>query len=81
LISTNHGWEELPEDGIHRDFDIPNNVLGFTVAAAGTSFPNVFSGMCVARQGKATRFTRQGMWGFTSLVVITVFHSGYPLVN
>ena len=29
------------------------NVLGFTVAAAGTSFPNVFSGMCVARQGKA----------------------------
>lgn len=40
-------------DGIHRDFDIPNNVLGFTVAAAGTSFPNVFSGMCVARQGKA----------------------------
>eukprot|EP00434_Breviolum_minutum_P008990 symbB.v1.2.007919.t1/scaffold495.1/size259991/3 len=40
-------------DGIHRDFDIPTNVLGFTVAAAGTSFPNVFSGMCVARQGKA----------------------------
>lgn len=47
---------ELPtpiQDGIHRDFDIPTNVLGFTVAAAGTSFPNVFSGMCVARQGKA----------------------------
>ena len=41
------------QDGIHRDFAIPTNVLGFTVAAAGTSFPNVFSGMCVARQGKA----------------------------
>eukprot|EP00913_Durusdinium_trenchii_P028117 g26361.t1 len=40
-------------DGIHADFGIPNNVLGFTVAAAGTSFPNVFSGICVARQGKA----------------------------
>ncbi|CAJ1370337.1 unnamed protein product [Effrenium voratum] len=40
-------------DGIHNAFDIPNNVLGFTVAAAGTSFPNVFSGICVARQGKA----------------------------
>ena len=68
LISINHGWDELPEDGIHRDFDIPNNVLGFTVAAAGTSFPNVFSGMCVARQGKATRETTRrsgGMWGFT----------------
>merc|ERR1712194_972531 len=27
---------------------------GFTVAAAGTSFPNVFSGMVVSRQGKTT---------------------------
>lgn len=45
----------LEEDGIHADFGIPNNVLGFTVAAAGTSFPNVFSGICVARQGKAAQ--------------------------
>jgi len=41
-------------DGIHRDFGISTQVLGFTVAAAGTSFPNVFSGMVVARQGKTT---------------------------
>jgi len=41
-------------DGIHRDFGISNQVLGFTVAAAGTSLPNVFSGMCVARQGKTS---------------------------
>jgi len=41
-------------DGIHRDFGISNTLLGFTVAAAGTSFPNVFSGMMVARQGKTT---------------------------
>ena len=41
-------------DGIHADFGISNAILGFTVAAAGTSFPNVFSGMCVARQGKTT---------------------------
>jgi Ca2+/Na+ antiporter len=41
-------------DGIHADFGISTQVLGFTVAAAGTSFPNVFSGMVVARQGKTT---------------------------
>jgi len=41
-------------DGIHEDFGISNAVLGFTVAAAGTSFPNVFSGMVVARQGKTS---------------------------
>merc|ERR1712056_123337 len=41
-------------DGIHADFGISQNVLGFTVAAAGTSFPNVFSGMVVSRQGKTT---------------------------
>jgi len=41
-------------DGIHQDFGISTSVLGYTIAAAGTSFPNVFSGMCVARQGKTT---------------------------
>merc|ERR1711979_118800 len=41
-------------DGIHQDFGISNAILGFTVAAAGTSFPNVFSGMVVSRQGKTT---------------------------
>merc|ERR1719456_1741480 len=41
-------------DGIHADFGISQNVLGFTVAAAGTSFPNVFSGMVVSKQGKTT---------------------------
>eukprot|EP00435_Cladocopium_sp_Y103_P044111 s784_g12.t1 len=41
-------------NGIHKDFRISTSVLGYTVAAAGTSFPNVFSGMCVARQGKTT---------------------------
>ncbi|CAK9035561.1 unnamed protein product [Durusdinium trenchii] len=41
-------------DGIHQDFGISTSVLGYTVAAAGTSFPNVFSGICVARQGKTT---------------------------
>jgi len=41
-------------EGIHEDFGISNSILGFTVAAAGTSFPNVFSGMVVSRQGKTT---------------------------
>jgi len=41
-------------DGIHADFSISVTVLGFTVAAGGTSFPNVFSGMVVARQGKTS---------------------------
>merc|ERR1712113_905985 len=41
-------------EGIHADFSISNAILGFTVAAAGTSFPNVFSGMVVSRQGKTT---------------------------
>jgi len=41
-------------EGIHEDFGIPTSLLGFTIAAAGTSFPNVFSGMVVSRQGKTT---------------------------
>lgn len=41
-------------DGLHDDFGISTTVLGFTLAAAGTSFPNVFSGMVVAQQGKTT---------------------------
>jgi K+-dependent Na+/Ca+ exchanger-like protein len=41
-------------DWIHEDFGIPTGLLGFTIAAAGTSFPNVFSGMVVSRQGKTT---------------------------
>jgi K+-dependent Na+/Ca+ exchanger-like protein len=41
-------------DGIHEDFGISTGLLGFTIAAAGTSFPNVFSGMVVSRQGKTT---------------------------
>jgi Ca2+/Na+ antiporter len=40
--------------GIHEDFGIPTGLLGFTIAAAGTSFPNVFAGMVVSRQGKTT---------------------------
>lgn len=41
-------------DGLHDDFGISNGILGFTIAAAGTSFPNVFSGMVVSRQGRTT---------------------------
>merc|ERR1712232_1105479 len=41
-------------DWIHEDFGISTGLLGFTIAAAGTSFPNVFSGMVVSRQGKTT---------------------------
>jgi len=41
-------------DGLHADFGISNGILGFTIAAAGTSFPNVFSGMVVSRQGRTT---------------------------
>merc|ERR1712139_1805 len=40
--------------GLHSNFGIPTGLLGFTIAAAGTSFPNVFSGMVVSRQGKTT---------------------------
>merc|ERR1712061_431894 len=42
------GWMDRKTRGIS------NGILGFTVAAAGTSFPNVFSGMVVSRQGKTT---------------------------
>mmetsp|Transcript_64751 Transcript_64751/g.189877 ORF Transcript_64751/g.189877 Transcript_64751/m.189877 type:complete len:715 (-) Transcript_64751:86-2230(-) len=41
-------------DGIHEAFGISEALLGFTVAAAGTSFPNVISGMVVSRQGKTS---------------------------
>jgi Ca2+/Na+ antiporter len=39
-------------DIISYEFDIPVTVLGFTVAAIGTSFPNVISCIAVSRQGK-----------------------------
>ena len=72
----------LPKDGIHRDFDIPNNVLGFTVAAAGTSFPNVFSGMCVARQGKAVETRTAELQRLTPLMeVVWVVHYGDQVVH
>jgi len=37
---------------IHEDFGISTEVLGFTVAAVGTSFPNVISCIAVSKQGR-----------------------------
>jgi len=39
-------------DILHAEFDISVTILGFTVAAVGTSFPNVISCIAVSRQGK-----------------------------
>jgi len=39
-------------DIIAYEFDISVTILGFTVAAIGTSFPNVISCIAVSRQGK-----------------------------
>merc|ERR1719454_2355169 len=39
-------------DVIHKEFGISNGILGFTVAAIGTSFPNVVSCVAVSRQGR-----------------------------
>ena len=48
-ISCHPVLESGTASNSHQDFEISTSVLGYTVAAAGTSFPNVFSGMCVAR--------------------------------
>lgn len=37
---------------LHDEFNISVKLLGFTVAAIGTSFPNVISCIAVSRQGK-----------------------------
>jgi Ca2+/Na+ antiporter len=37
---------------LHDEFNIPVKLLGFTVAAVGTSFPNVISCIAVSRRGK-----------------------------
>merc|ERR1711894_60348 len=37
---------------LHQAFDISMTILGFTVAAIGTSFPNVISCIAVSKQGK-----------------------------
>merc|ERR1711988_1333777 len=39
-------------DEIHNTFGISSAILGFTVAAIGTSFPNVISCIAVSRQGR-----------------------------
>merc|ERR1719326_2656517 len=39
-------------DIISYEFNISVTILGFTVAAIGTSFPNVISCIAVSRQGK-----------------------------
>merc|ERR1719498_1272627 len=41
-------------DIISYEFDISVTILGFTVAAIGTSFPNVISCIAVSRQGKTS---------------------------
>merc|ERR1712217_183643 len=39
-------------DILHDEFGISVEILGFTVAAIGTSFPNVISCIAVSRQGR-----------------------------
>merc|ERR1712232_1411724 len=39
-------------DVLHKEFGISTKLLGFTVAAIGTSLPNVVSCIAVSRQGK-----------------------------
>lgn len=41
-------------DILHEEFHLSVAVLGFTVAAVGTSFPNVISCVVVSRQGKTS---------------------------
>jgi len=78
-------------DGIHNDFGISTDILGFTVAAAGTSFPNVFSGMCVAKQGKTSMAVANALGAnvqnvFLALAVpwtiqsVFITHGPFPLV-
>merc|ERR1712196_647179 len=40
-------------DKIHEKFGIPNATLGLTVAAVGTSFPNLVASLVVAKLGKS----------------------------
>lgn len=37
---------------LHKHFGISTQILGFTVAAVGTSFPNVISCIAVSKQGR-----------------------------
>merc|ERR1711965_321046 len=39
-------------DQLHKHFGISTQILGFTVAAVGTSFPNVISCIAVSKQGR-----------------------------
>jgi len=39
-------------DELHKHFGISTQILGFTVAAVGTSFPNVISCIAVSKQGR-----------------------------
>lgn len=39
-------------DELHKHFGIDTKILGFTVAAIGTSFPNVISCIAVSKQGR-----------------------------
>merc|ERR1712151_905074 len=39
-------------DELHAHFGISTQILGFTVAAVGTSFPNVISCIAVSKQGR-----------------------------
>jgi len=39
-------------DELHKHFGISTKILGFTIAAIGTSFPNVISCIAVSKQGR-----------------------------
>ena len=41
-------------DGLHEGFGIPMDLLGITVCAVGTSFPNFWASILMAKQGRAS---------------------------
>jgi Ca2+/Na+ antiporter len=41
-------------DGLHTSFGIPMDLLGITVCAVGTSFPNFWASILMAKQGRGS---------------------------
>jgi Ca2+/Na+ antiporter len=43
----------MAADGLHADFGIPTGILGVTLCAIGTSFPNFWASILMAKAGRA----------------------------
>jgi len=76
----------MAADGLHKGFGISQAVLGVTVCAVGTSFPNFWASILMARDGRADMAIANALGSnvqnvFLALAVPWLVRTSYPVVS